>query len=66
MSIFDIINPWRALRDARWTIDAQTREIDTLYDRFEALERKARAAETDSLLVRVLRAKIEQLEEAQK
>lgn len=59
MSISDIINPWGALRDARWTIDAQTRELTALYSRLGQCER---TAVTNGLLIRVLRAKIERLE----
>jgi hypothetical protein len=31
MSISDIINPWGALREAKWLAASQKREIEALY-----------------------------------
>jgi len=31
MSICDILNPWGALREARWLVASQKREIEALY-----------------------------------
>jgi hypothetical protein len=64
MSICDIINPWGALREARWLAASQKREIEALYVKLSETERKASNAETDGLVIRVLRSKIAKLEAA--
>ena len=64
MSICDIINPWGALREARWLVAIQKREIEALYVKLSEVERKASNAETDGLVIRVLRSKIAKLEAA--
>jgi hypothetical protein len=64
MSICDIINPWGALREARWLAASQKREIEALYVKLGEVERKASNAETDGLVIRVLRSKIAKLEAA--
>ena len=64
MSIWDIINPWGALREARWLAASQKREIEALYVKLGEVERKASNAETDGLVIRVLRSKIAKLEAA--
>jgi len=62
MNIWDIVNPWGALRDARWLVAIQKRESEALYVKLGEVERKASNAETDGLVIRVLRAKIAKLE----
>lgn len=66
MSIWDIINPWGALREARWLVAIQKREIEALYAKLGETERKAANSATDGLVIRVLRSKIERLEDTLK
>jgi predicted RNase H-like nuclease (RuvC/YqgF family) len=66
MSIWDIINPWGALREARWLVAIQKREIEALYAKLGETERKASNSATDGLVIRVLRSKIERLEDTLK
>jgi predicted RNase H-like nuclease (RuvC/YqgF family) len=66
MSICDIINPWGALREARWLAASQKREIEALYVKLSETERKASNSATDGLVIRVLRSKIERLEDTLK
>ena len=63
MSISDILNPWSALREARWLADAQKREIEALYTQLGAAETKASEAATNELVSRVLRSKLERLDD---
>jgi hypothetical protein len=66
MSISDILNPWSALREARWLADAQKREIEALYIKLGEAETKASEAATNELVIRVLRSKIERLDDTLK
>jgi hypothetical protein len=66
MNICDIINPWGALREARWTVDRQAREIEALYVKLGDAERKAANSATDGLVIRVLRSKLERMEDTLK
>ena len=66
MSISDILNPWGALREARWLADSQKREIEALYTQLGAAETKASEAATNELVIRVLRSKIERLDDTLK
>jgi hypothetical protein len=66
MNICDILNPWGALREARWTVDRQAREIEALYVKLGDAERKAANSATDELVIRVLRSKLERLEDTLK
>jgi hypothetical protein len=66
MTLSDILNPWGALREARWLADSQKREIEALYAKLGETERKASNSATDGLVIRVLRSKIERLEDTLK
>lgn len=66
MSLSDILNPWGALREARWLADSQQREIEALYSKLSAAETKASEAATNELVIRVLRSKIERLDDTLK
>ena len=66
MSISDIINPWGALREAKWLSASQKREIEALYVKLGETERKASEAATNELVIRVLRSKLERLEDTLK
>jgi hypothetical protein len=66
MTLSDILNPWSALREARWLADSQKREIEALYVKLGETERKAANSATDGLVIRVLRSKIERLEDTLK
>lgn len=66
MTLSDIFNPWSALREARWLVASQKREIEALYIKLGEVERKASNSATDGLVIRVLRAKIERLEDTLK
>lgn len=61
MSISDILNPWGALRKARWLIASQQREIEALYTQLGAAETRASEAATNELVIRILRSKLERL-----
>ena len=63
MSISDILNPWGALRQARCTVACQQREIEALYIKLGEAETKASEAATNELVIRVLRSKLERLED---
>ena len=66
MSLSDILNPWSALREARWLADSQKREIEALYIKLGEAETKASEAATNELVIRVLRSKIERLDDTLK
>ena len=66
MSLSDILNPWGALREARCTVACQKREIEARYTQLGAAETKASEAATNELVIRVLRSKIERLEDTLK
>ena len=66
MTLSDILNPWSALREARWLADSQKREIEALYLKLAETERKASNSATDGLVIRVLRSKLERLEDTLK
>ena len=66
MSLSDILNPWGALREARWLVAIQKREIEALYIKLGEAETKASEAATNELVIRVLRSKIERLEDTLK
>jgi len=66
MNICDILNPWGALREARWTVDRQAREIEALYVKLGEAETRASEAATSELVIRVLRSKLERLEDTLK
>lgn len=66
MSISDIINPWGALREAKWLAASQKREIEALYVKLGEAETKASEAATNELIIRVLRSKLERLEDTLK
>jgi hypothetical protein len=66
MSISDIINPWGALREAKWLAASQKREIEALYLKLSKAETKASEAATNELVIRVLRSKLERLEDTLK
>jgi hypothetical protein len=66
MSISDIINPWGALREAKWLAASQQREIEALYVKLSEAETKASEAATNELVIRVLRSKLERLEDTLK
>jgi hypothetical protein len=66
MNISEIINPWGALREARWLSASQQREIEALYVKLGEAETKASEAATNELVIRVLRSKLERLEDTLK
>jgi hypothetical protein len=66
MSIGDIINPWGRLREARWLSASQQREIEALYVKLGEAETKASEAATSELVIRVLRSKLERLDDTLK
>ena len=66
MSISEIINPWGALREAKWLSASQKREIEALYVKLGEAETKASEAATNELVIRVLRSKLERLEDTLK
>jgi hypothetical protein len=66
MSIGDIINPWGRLREARWLAASQQREIEALYSKLSEAETKASEAATSELVIRVLRSKLERLDDTLK
>jgi hypothetical protein len=66
MNINEIINPWGALREARWLSASQQREIEALYVKLGEAETKASEAATNELVIRVLRSKLERLEDTLK
>ena len=66
MSISDIINPWGALREAKWLAASQQREIEALYVKLSEAETKASEAATNELVIRVLRSKLERMEDTLK
>jgi hypothetical protein len=66
MSIGDIINPWGALREAKWLSASQQREIEALYVKLGEAETKASEVATSELVIRVLRSKLERLDDTLK
>ena len=61
MSIGDIINPWGRLRESRWLAASQKREIEALYIKLGEAETRASEVATNELVIRILRSKLERL-----
>lgn len=66
MTLNDILNPWGALRKARWLAASQQREIEALYTQLGVAETRASEAATSDLVIRVLRSKLERLDDTLK